>query len=211
MVAAAQSSTLPGRNETEPERKLNRPTRLGGSWSERSATCRVGTSPRTTAGMTSRAIRMRDLLVGICGRAGRRIGTIRPAPAYIPYPGLVLAAFIHPRGAPAAGGAGPPMKRHSVFGGAAQHRAVNCWHPEALGTRCRERTAPRARPRGHRDGDDRPWHRDGRGERPANRRRAIQPAGVPALLPAARHLGIRRADRARRAHTAGPRRAARLD
>src|SRR5207245_8373682 len=72
MVAVAQSSTLPGRNETEPDRKLSRPTRLGGSWSERSARCRVGTSPRTRTGMTSRAIRMRDLLVGMGGRVGRR-------------------------------------------------------------------------------------------------------------------------------------------
>src|SRR5207245_9697986 len=71
MVAVAQSSTLPGRNETEPDRELSRPTRLGGSWSERSARCRVGTSPRTRAGMTSRAIRMRDLLNGH-GRPGAR-------------------------------------------------------------------------------------------------------------------------------------------
>src|SRR5256714_8532913 len=72
-------------------------------------------------------------------------------------------------------------------------------------TRCTQRWRPRrprqaqpARPRGHRDDDDR-------------RRRAFEPAGVSPLLPAARHAGVRRADCARRTHATGPGGAAQLD
>src|SRR5438874_2086057 len=72
-------------------------------------------------------------------------------------------------------------------------------------TRCTRRWRPgpprqaqRARPRGHRDDDD-------------PRRRAFEPAGVSPLLSAARHTGVRRADRARGTHATGPGGAARLD
>src|SRR5437763_6938364 len=62
MVASVQSSTVAGRNETLPERKLSRPTRLGGSSSGRSAWRGVGTSTSNRAGVTKRARRTDDLL-----------------------------------------------------------------------------------------------------------------------------------------------------
>src|SRR3989440_2694848 len=74
MVASVQSSTVAGRNETLPERKLSRPTRLGGSSSGRSAWRGVGTSTSNRAGVTKRARRTGDLL-----EAGRpRIKRSRP-------------------------------------------------------------------------------------------------------------------------------------
>src|SRR6266699_4517085 len=62
MVASVQSSTVAGRNETLPDRKLSRPTRLGGSSSGRSAWRGVGTSTSNRAGVTKRARRTGDLL-----------------------------------------------------------------------------------------------------------------------------------------------------
>src|SRR2546421_11382134 len=62
MVASVQSSTVAGRNETLPERKLSRPTRLGGSSSGRSAWRGGGTGTRNRAGVTKRARRSGDFL-----------------------------------------------------------------------------------------------------------------------------------------------------
>src|SRR5438552_1199364 len=84
------------------------------------------------------------------------------------------------------------MARGSRTAPRSSTRCTRRWRPP------RPRQARPARPRGHRDDDD-------------PRRRAIEPAGVSPLLPAARHTGVRRADCARRTHATGPGGAARLD